>query len=313
MSAEFSVKYCRESCKCVYSKEATERVLAMGVWNMQDLLRNVSASYENFSSGQKKIADLFVREPIFLAFSPALEVGKRVHVSESTVIRWTQKLGYRGYTEFQHMLQRKLAEERLEKARQEPLAIAADQSFLENLLDADISSILKLKQTINEDNLLQVVDRISNAEMRYITGNFFDFGLAEWFAGWLNSALGDTAMMQPGTASYYRQLAVLGPGDTIVAFAFPRYTRTLIDTLEYAKGRGATVIVLTDREDSPAAQSADMVLTVSVNANLNIDSYTAVHALLTSVMRFLYVKEHAKVKEKLSQLEAAYSDQDIFI
>lgn len=280
--------------------------------NMQDLMRNVSASYKEFSSGQKKIADLFFREPIFIAFSPALEVGKRVEVSESTVIRWTQKLGYRGYTEFQHTLQRKLAEERLDNARQEKPA-AADQSFLENLLDADITSILKLKETINEENLLQAVDCISKSDKRYVTGNFFDFGLAEWFGGWLGSALGNTAMMQPGTAAYYGQIAELSPQDTIIAFAFPRYTRTLIETLEQAKRKGAEVIVLTDREDSPAAKSADIVLSVSVNANLNIDSYTAVHALLTSVMRFLYVKEHAKVKEKLAQLEAAYSDQDIFI
>ncbi|ALS76009.1 RpiR family transcriptional regulator [Planococcus rifietoensis] len=279
---------------------------------MQDLLRNVSASYNDFSSGQKKIADLFFHEPIFIAFSSALEVGRRVQVSESTVIRWTQKLGYKGYTEFQHTLQRKLAEERLDNAQQEQPA-AADQSFLENLLDADITSILKLKQTINEESLLQVVDRISQSDQRYVTGNFFDFGLAEWFGGWLGSALGNTAMMQPGTAAYYGQMAELGPHDTIIAFAFPRYTRTLMDTLEQAKRKGAKVIVLTDKEESPAAKSADIVLTVSVNANLNIDSYTAVHALLTSVMRFVYVKEHAKVKEKLARLETAYTDQDIFI
>lgn len=275
-------------------------------------MRNVSASYKEFSSGQKKIADLFFREPIFIAFSSALEVGKRVEVSESTVIRWTQKLGYKGYTEFQHTLQRKLAEERLNTARQEQPA-AADQSFLENLLDADITSILKLKETINEENLLQAVDCISKSDKRYVTGNFFDFGLAEWFGGWLGSALGNTTMMQPGTAAYYGQIGELGPQDTVIAFAFPRYTRTLMDTLKQAKRKGATVIVLTDREDSPAAKHADLVLAVSVNANLNIDSYTAVHALLTSVMRFLYVKEHAKVKEKLAQLEVAYSDQDIFI
>ncbi|QMT17135.1 MurR/RpiR family transcriptional regulator [Planococcus maritimus] len=279
---------------------------------MQDLMRNVSTSYKEFSSGQKKIADLFFREPIFIAFSSALEVGKRVEVSESTVIRWTQKLGYKGYTEFQHTLQRKLAEERLNTARQEPPA-AADQSFLENLLDADITSILKLKETIDEENLLQAVDCISKSDKRYVTGNFFDFGLAEWFGGWLGSALGNTTMMQPGTSAYYGQIGELGPQDTVIAFAFPRYTRTLMDTLEQAKRKRATVIVLTDREDSPAAKHADLVLAVSVNANLNIDSYTAVHALLTSVMRFLYVKEHAKVKEKLAQLEAAYTDQDIFI
>lgn len=280
---------------------------------MQDLLRSVSNSYPEFSSGQKKVGDLFFKEPIFLAFSSALEVGRRVNVSESTVIRWTQKLGYTGYTEFQQVVQRKLAEERLEKAEQKIPEPVADQSFLENLLDADISSIVKLKKTIKEDELLQVVDMISQAGRIYVTGNFFDYGIAHWFSNWLNMALDHTEMMYSSTGEYYTQLSKMGEGDLVIAFVFPRYTRIVIDTLKSAKSQGADVVVLTDSADSPALAYADHVLTVSVNTNLNIDSYTSVHALLTSIMRFVYVKERAKVNANLAKIEAVYKERNIFM
>lgn len=280
---------------------------------MQELLRSVSDSYPEFSSGQKKVGDLFFKEPIFLAFSTALEVGRRVNVSESTVIRWTQKLGYKGYAEFQQVVQRKLAEERLEKADQKISEPVADQSFLENLLDADILSIVKLKQSINEDELLQVVDKISQADRVYVTGNFFDYGIAHWFANWLNLALDHTEMMYPSTGDYYTQLSKLQEGDLVIAFVFPRYTRKVIDTLRCAKAKRADVIVLTDSADSPALAYADHILTMSVSSNLNIDSYTSVHALLTSIMRFVYVKEQGKINNNLAKLEAVYKEQDLFI
>ncbi|MBZ5200025.1 MurR/RpiR family transcriptional regulator [Planomicrobium chinense] len=279
---------------------------------MQDLLRSVSESYEHFTSGQKKVGDLFFREPIFLAFSSALEVGRRVNVSESTVIRWTQKLGYKGYTEFQQVVQRKLAEDRLEQTEQETRPPNADQSFLENLFDAEIASIVKLKQSMKEDVLLQAVDLISSANRIYVTSDFFDYGLAHWFAGWLDMTVGSTEMIFPSDRHYYSQLAKLGTGDILIAFVFPRYTKMVVETVQSAKERGAGVVLLTDSVKSPAVNFADISLTVDVSTNLNIDSYTAVHALLTSVMRFVYVKEHAKVKDNLAKLEAVYNDKNIF-
>lgn len=279
---------------------------------MQDLLRSVSDSYKDFSSGQRKVGDLFFQEPIFLAFSSALEVGRRVNVSESTVIRWTQKLGYKGYAEFQQVVQRKLAHERLQQAEQKTLEPDADQSFLENLLDADILSIEKLKQSIDEEKLLQVVDMISFADHIYVTSNFFDFGLAHWFSGWLNMAIDHTEMLVPSDGQFYSQLSQVGSGDIVIAFVFPRYTKVMLETLQTAKEQGAKVIVLTDSAESPAAKFADISLPVAVNSNLNIDSYTAVHALLTSIMRFVYVKEHAKVKGNLARIEEMYKKKDIF-
>ena len=125
--------------------------------------------------------------------------------------------------------------------------------------------------------------------------------------------LGQAEMIGSSEGRYYSQLSKVKEGDILIAFAFPRYTRMLIDTLGTAKEQGAQVIVLTDSSDSPASEHADILLPVALNSNLNIDSYTAVHALLTSIMRFVYVKEHAKVKGNLLKVEEMYKEKDIFL
>lgn len=279
---------------------------------MQDLLRKISDSYKEFSAGQKKVGDLFIEQPILLAFSSALEVGRKVNVSESTVIRWTQKLGYKGYTEFQHVVQQKLAQERLEQSNGQSAEPAEKRSYLDSLLDAEIDSIQQLKQSLEEEKLLRMVELVTEADKIYVTSNFFDYGLAHSFASWLDLALGHTEILMQGEVQYYRQLSRLTTGCVVVAFSFPRYTKNVTETVEMARQQGAKVIIITDSPKAPPLQYANLSLYVSVSSNLGIDSYTAVHALLTSVMRFVYAKEHQTVKQNLDRVDLLYSQKNIF-
>jgi len=280
---------------------------------MKDLLHKIDNSYKDFSAGQKRIADLYKENQIVLAFSSALEVGKKVNVSESTVIRWAQKLGFKGYAEFQSVMQKKLAEQRIEQVEDDDTQVYASQSILKNLLDADIKSISHLKETLREEQLLQVVDLIGSAKKIYVTSNFFDFGLAHSFTHWMNRVLDHTELLMQGDMQYYHQLSKLTKDDVLIAFAFPRYTKNVMETLQTAKEQGTSVIVITDKADAPVAPYADELLLVPISTNLSIDSYTAVHALLTSIMRFIYVKEHEKVKENLIRIDAMYERKEIFI
>ncbi|MGB2993446.1 MAG: MurR/RpiR family transcriptional regulator [Paenisporosarcina sp.] len=280
---------------------------------MKDLLHKIENSYKDFSAGQRRIADLFKENQIVLAFSSALEVGKKVNVSESTVIRWAQKLGFKGYAEFQHVMQKTLAEQRIEQVEDEDTTVYTSQSIVKNLLDADIKSISQLKENLQEEQLLQVVDLIGSAKKIYVTSNFFDFGLAHSFTHWMNRVLDKTELLMQGDMQYYHQLSKLTNDDVLIAFAFPRYTKNVMETLQTAKEQGTTIIVITDKRDSPATPFGDEVLIVPVSTNLSIDSYIAVHALLTSIMRFIYVKEHEQVKRNLARIDAMYERKSIFI
>ncbi|TDL30947.1 MurR/RpiR family transcriptional regulator [Jeotgalibacillus sp. S-D1] len=278
---------------------------------MQEILQKLEDSYHLLSTGQKKVAALFFEEPSIIAFSSALETGRHVHVSESTVIRLTQKIGYKGYTEVQHIIQRKLAEERWLKP-QPGFGSREKQSFLHNLLEADIANISRLKESLKEETLLQVVQHISKARKIYVTSNMFSYGLSHLFAHWLNMVLDNTEMLMQGDIQYYHQLSKMNNQDVLISLVLPRYTNNVIETVKTSKAQGATVISITDQADSPIADHSDILLEATINSNLNIDSFTAVLSLLTAIMRFISVKDYEKVNENLRSVERMYQEKGIF-
>ena len=69
-----------------------------------ELLNVIRQNKKNMSKGQKKLADYILLNYEKTAFYTAMELGKAVGVSESTVIRFPQAIGLTGYPQFQKKL-----------------------------------------------------------------------------------------------------------------------------------------------------------------------------------------------------------------
>ena len=253
---------------------------------------------------------LFKEDPLFFAFHSAGEIGKKANVSESTVIRWTQKLGYKGFLAFQQVVQVKMAEEKIQQPQP---AAQQEESFLASLFDEDTETISRLKKTLSEDQFMKAIDQISQARTIYITSDFYDYGIAHFFSHWLNILLSRCVLLMESDVNYYVQLSNVGKQDVVIALTFPRYTKSIIDILMTSKEQGASSIVITDTDESPASLLADVLLTVPINTSLNIDSYTAVLSLITSIMRFVSVQELESVSENLKRIEKLYEKKNVFL
>ena len=70
-----------------------------------ELLNRIKANYNDFSKGQKRIADYILKNYDKAVFLTAARLGKIVGVSESTVVRFATQLGYKGYPGFQKALE----------------------------------------------------------------------------------------------------------------------------------------------------------------------------------------------------------------
>ena len=73
--------------------------------NYIDLTSRIKNNYKKFSEGQKLIATYLLKNSDKAAFFTAANLGKVVGVSESTVVRFADFLGYEGYPALQKDLQ----------------------------------------------------------------------------------------------------------------------------------------------------------------------------------------------------------------
>ena len=70
-----------------------------------DISQRIRDNYATFSKGQKKIANAVLHDYEKTAYMTAGRLGNLVGVSESTVVRFANELGYEGYSEFQRAVE----------------------------------------------------------------------------------------------------------------------------------------------------------------------------------------------------------------
>ena len=68
---------------------------------MNDILKKIDESVPSFSKGQKKIAQFITNEYSKAVFMTAAKIAEETGVSESTVVRFADALGFGGFPEFQ--------------------------------------------------------------------------------------------------------------------------------------------------------------------------------------------------------------------
>ena len=108
----------------------------------RDILALIHENMDTFSKGQKRIANYILESYDKAAFMTASKLGKRVNVSESTVVRFAAELGYDGYPSMQRSLQ-KMIRNRLTSVQRIEVANdrMGDQDVLDMVLQSDIDKI----------------------------------------------------------------------------------------------------------------------------------------------------------------------------
>ena len=136
-----------------------------------DISQRIRRIYSTLSKGHKKIANVILNYYDRAADLTAKKLGRLVGVSESTVVRFANVLGFEGYTDFQRAVQElvriKLTPaQRIEMTKQR----IGRGDILENVLEADIAKIRYTIEKLNRDTFKKSVDAILSAKNIYVTG-----------------------------------------------------------------------------------------------------------------------------------------------
>ena len=136
-----------------------------------DILTTIQDNMHTFSKGQKKIAAFILESYDKAAFMTASRLGKKVGVSESTVVRFAAELGYDGYPDMQRSLQ-KMIRNRLTSVQRIEVTNdrLGDQDLLSMVIQSDIEKIRMTLEELDRDDFEQAVDAIVGARKIYVIG-----------------------------------------------------------------------------------------------------------------------------------------------
>lgn len=279
-----------------------------------DLLKRIEEGMPSFSKGQKRIAEYVLKHYDKAAYLTASRMSTLVGVSESTVVRFAIELGFEGYPEFQHSL-KELIRTRLTSFQRMEVTdqIIGDGNVLEKVLLSDAERIRRTYEKIDPASFDEAVSRIVNARNIYIIG----VRSSSYLAGFLNHSFrmifDNVRLVQTTSGSdMFEQIMRVGEGDVLIAISFPRYSKRVINAVEYARRQKAHIIALTDSPQSPLAAYADQLLVAQSDMASYVDSLAAplsiINALIVAVSRL----KKDEVTERLQELETIWDHYDVY-
>jgi DNA-binding MurR/RpiR family transcriptional regulator len=281
--------------------------------NRDDLMRVIQSKYAKLSKGQKLIAEFILKQYDKAAFMTASKLGASVGVSESTVVRFANELGYEGYPELQKSLQdivkvKLTTVQRLEMTNN----LVNTENTLKGVLKADMENIRATLEKINEQTFEQIIDAIFKARNIYIIGLRSSNTLANFLAFYLNLFLDNVRSIHQGYSDIFEQMIKLNEEDLVIGIGFPRYSQKTIEALDFAKSRGAKVSVITDSLLSPLAARADYSLIAQSNMASFVDSLVAPLSVINAVIVSVGMRKKDQVGEIFNTLEEIWKKHDIF-
>jgi DNA-binding MurR/RpiR family transcriptional regulator len=256
-----------------------------------------------FSKGQRRIAAFILKNPDKAAYMTAGKLGMAVDSSESTVVRFAFGLGYSGYPAMQKALREQLRGKLNTLQRMESGPMSGEPVWRDAFV-SDIESLRRTLDTFREADFLGAVNVLAGARSVYIIGARSSAALASFLSFYLRLMLPDVRLVGAAEeTSMLEQLLRAGPEDAVIGLSFPRYSHRTVRSLKFAKERGTSAIVLTDRTDAPAAAYADHLLTAPSSMASFVDSLVAPMSLLNALIAALGARMKSDVQSAFLLLE----------
>ena len=280
----------------------------------KNLLTVIENSMPDFSKGQKRIARLILDKFDTAAYMTASKLGAEAGVSESTVVRFANELGFEGYPEMQKEL-REIIRTRLTSVQRVDVTnnLIGDDSILDRVLNSDAERIRTTLEEIDRKAFDDAVDKILSARNIYILGVRSCSSLAGFLNYNLRMIFDNIKFVQTTSGSeMFEQIMNMGPGDVLIAISFPRYSSRIINAVEFAHNAGADVISVTDGPNAPIASNTDQLLSVRSDMLSYIDSLVAPLSIVNALIVALARKCPDKVRERLEKLEHIWDEYDVY-
>jgi len=271
---------------------------------LKSLSEYIQERFEEFSRSQKDVARYIVDHLDEAAFLTAEELARRASTSSSTVVRFSQALGFEGYPELQQAAIEEYRNAAVSGGGGGPSAGGAalfsfDHSELEGSLSADWSNLEETARNLTREQVEGAVAALAEAQRVVIVGVDQMAFFASYFRHML-SLLDIRAEIVASTGGESLQrLGRIDEETLVIVLSCGRAHPLLLRAMKLALHRRARTLAISDASMSEVGEHAEQTLYFSSNSPSFARSNTALMALIQGLAHGLYARDEAAHKDRI--------------
>ena len=270
----------------------------------QSLCKYIQARFDECSRSQKDVAQYIVDHLDEAAFQTAEELARRANTSSSTVVRFSQALGFEGFPELQAAAREEYRRVHAKApangaaAGSTPL-FSLDQSEFETALSADHLNIEDTARKVSRSSVEALIEAIVGSEKVLVAGT----DQMAFFASYLRHLLMLLDLRVDVVASPSQEaLSRLGRIDSdtlVIGLSAGRPHPLVVRAMKLARHRKARTAAVTDATLSEVAKLAQIKLYYSSNSPAYVRSHTALLSLIQALAYGVYAQDTAQYDDRI--------------
>ena len=242
-------------------------------------------------------------------------LAKAAEVSTPTVVRLVQKLGYKGYPDYQQSLRAEV-----EAMLVSPLAKhdrwaggVPDTHVLNRFADQVVANLQATLGQIDHAEFDAAAALLADPSRGVLAmGGRITHAMADYFVTLMRAVRPNVMLLSDQSNAWPPALLDLKAGDVLLVFDIRRYENTVVQVTEMARELGAEVILITDRWVSPAAQHATHVLPCHIDAPSAWDSTVSILVIVETLLASVQARTWEVTEGRLKRLEELYARSRTF-
>ena len=279
---------------------------------MDDQLR---AALSDLTRAERQLATHILSHYPVAALGSITQLAKAALVSTPTVVRLAQKLGYKGYPDFQNSLRAEV-----ETMLISPLAKhdrwaggVPDTHILNRFADAVVSNLQATLGQIDHAEFDAAAALLADPARRvFAMGGRITHAMADYFTSLMKVVRPEVTLLSDSSSTWPPTLLDMSQGDVLLVFDIRRYENAVLQVAEMAKEQGAEIILITDRWVSPAAAHARHTLCCHIEAPSAWDSNVSLMVLVETLLAAVQGLTWEVTESRMKRMEDLYARTRFF-
>jgi DNA-binding MurR/RpiR family transcriptional regulator len=261
--------------------------------------------FEDFSRSQKDVARYIVDHLEEAAFQTAEELARRADTSSSTVVRFSQALGFDGFPELQEA-----ARDEYKRRTHAPSGgapgdgsesalLTLGNSEFETALATDLVNLDESARRLELEEIQAVAGLVARTERVVMVG----VDQMAFFASYLRHLLALLDLRAEVVASASQEalarLARIDEDTLVIAFCSGRPHALVLRAAKLARKRECATVAVSDASISELTKLSDHCLYYSSNSPSYTRSHTALLSLIQALAYAVYASDEAAYQERI--------------
>nr|WP_281391368.1 MurR/RpiR family transcriptional regulator [Mesorhizobium sangaii] len=275
-------------------------------------MNRINAKLDGMAPGDREIGQYIVDNPDQMLRLSTAALAAAIGRSQSSVVKFSQKLGYASYQELKLAVSEAKAQEWQVPAGVIHGSIEVGDSYqviLKKLVGSKLLSIQRTVGANTERIISRTLELLDGARRIHLVGVGASSLVARDFSYKLMK-LGRNVLHDSDSHIQMANVSTLGPGDVLFALSYSGASIETLRIAELARKRGTMVIAVTGVHDNPLSRVADICLyTIADEERARSSSITARDAqlALTDLLFILLLQKQPDANEYVHNSEVAVS------